>query len=49
MDNNRKISYKKRDVIRQYAREYFTWAPLIHKYIAIVENQLAGVCGDGNE
>jgi hypothetical protein len=49
MDNNRKISYQKRDVIRQYAKECFSWPPLITKYIGIVENQLAGVCGDGNE
>lgn len=41
MDNNRKISYQKRDVIRTYAREHFSWQPLISKYIKIVENQLA--------
>jgi hypothetical protein len=40
MDNNRKISYQKRDAIRQYAREHFSWAPLISKYIRIVEYQL---------
>lgn len=41
MDNNRKISYQKRDVIRQYAREHFSWPPLISKYIGVIENQLS--------
>jgi len=41
MDNNRKISYQKRDIIRQYAREHFCWPQLIVKYTGIVENQLA--------
>jgi len=40
IDNNRKISCQKRDVIRQYAREHFSWSPLIAKYISILENQL---------
>ena len=53
MDNNRKISYQKRDIIRQYAREHFCWPPLIAKYTVIVENQLAissgrlGSCANG--
>ena len=41
IDNNRKISYQKRDVIRQYAREHFSWSPLIAKYIGIIERQLS--------
>lgn len=40
MDNNRKISYQKRDAIRQYAREHFSWPPLISKYIGIIEVQI---------
>ena len=52
IDNNRKISYQKRDIIRQYAREHFSWSPLIVKYTEIVENQIAisserlGGCAD---
>jgi len=46
MDNNRKISYQKRDMIRQYAREHFSWTPLISRYIGIIENQLSScICG----
>lgn len=41
IDNNRKISYQKRDVIRQYAREHFSWPPLISKYIEVIESQIA--------
>ena len=38
MDNNRKISYQKRDSIKQYARIHFSWKPLIAKYIDIITN-----------
>ena len=41
IDNNRKISYQKRNEIRQYARKHFSWKPLISRYIEIIENQLA--------
>jgi hypothetical protein len=41
MDNNRKISYQKREIIRQYAREHFSWPTLISRYIDVIENQLA--------
>ena len=41
IDNNRKISYQKRDAIRQYAREHFSWSPLIAKYIGVIESQLS--------
>lgn len=40
IDNNRKISYQKRNEIQKYAREHFSWQPLISRYIGNVENQL---------
>lgn len=41
IDNNRKISYQKREEIRHYAREHFSWSPLISKYIGVIESQLS--------
>jgi glycosyltransferase involved in cell wall biosynthesis len=40
IDNNRKISFQKRETIQQYAREHFSWPPLISRYIGIIEMQL---------
>ncbi len=40
IDNNRKISYQKREEIKRYAREHFSWQPLIIKYTNIITKQL---------
>jgi glycosyltransferase involved in cell wall biosynthesis len=43
IDNNRKISYQKRDLIKQYALEHFSWQPLINRYIEIIQSQLSNL------
>jgi len=40
MDNNKKISYQKREYIRQYAQVHYSWKPLITKYIETIQSQL---------
>ncbi len=48
IDNNRKISFQKRNIIQQYAREHFSWSPLISKYIGIINNHIAPVSSTTN-
>ena len=43
INNNRKISYQKRDSIKQYALAHFSWKPLISRYIEIIQYQLSNL------